>query len=148
MSHGFDDVRDRLRDSIAVVDDVRHRLETSMMRAAQRARRRADAVGYRLQPVRLGARIAAGRTRFNVACAERDAAIATRLEDARARLGIMAASLDALSPLAVLQRGYALAQDEKGRLLLDASAIEPGERLNLRLARGRLLARVEQTENL
>jgi exodeoxyribonuclease VII large subunit len=146
MSHGFDDVRERLRDSIAAVEEARHRLETSMMRAAQRAHRRADAVVRRLQPVRLGARIAAGRTRFNVACAERDAAIAARLKDARGRLSITMASLDALSPLAVLQRGYALAQDERGRLLTDASAVKPGERLQIRLARGRILARVEQTE--
>jgi exodeoxyribonuclease VII large subunit len=146
MSHGFDDVRERLRDSIAAVEEARHRLETSMMRAAQRAHRRADAVVRRLQPVRLGARIAAGRTRFNVACAERDAAISARLEDARGRLSITMASLDALSPLAVLQRGYALAQDERGRLLTDVSAVRPGDQLQIRLARGRILARVEQTE--
>jgi exodeoxyribonuclease VII large subunit len=96
--------------------------------------------------VRLGARIAAGRTRFNVACAERDAAISARLEDARGRLSITMASLDALSPLAVLQRGYALAQDERGRLLTDVSAVRPGDQLQIRLARGRILARVEQTE--
>ncbi|MBD0327322.1 MAG: exodeoxyribonuclease VII large subunit, partial [Pyrinomonadaceae bacterium] len=146
MSQGFDDVRERLRDSIAAVDEARHRLETSMMRAAQRAHRRAEAVVRRLQPMRLGARIARGRTRFNVACAERDAAIAARLEDARARLSVTMASLDALSPLAVLQRGYALAQDERGRLLTDASATRAGEPVHLRLARGRIIARVEQTE--
>jgi exodeoxyribonuclease VII large subunit len=147
MSHGFDDVRDRLRDSIMVVDEARHRLETLMLRAAGRARRNADALGYRLQPARLGARIAAGRNRFAVACTERDAAIASRLEEARGRFAVVAASLDALSPLAVLRRGYALAQDEQGRLVRDSSALQPGDRLHVRLARGALVARIEQTEN-
>jgi exodeoxyribonuclease VII large subunit len=146
MSHGFDDVREQLRDAVSSVGEVRHQLESLMMRAAQRARRRVDAVSYRLQPARLGAKVAAARTRFNVACAERDAAVRVRLEDARARLAVTAASLDALSPLAVLQRGYALAQDKQGRLLRDAGAVRPGEMIRLRLARGRLLARVEETE--
>lgn len=147
MSQGFDDVRDRLRSAAAIVDGAAHRLETLMTRAAQSARRRADAVSYRLQPARLGSSVAAARARFKVACAERDAAVAALLEEARARLAVTMASLDALSPLAVLQRGYALAQDEEGRLLRDASAVEAGAAVHLRLARGALLARVEKTEN-
>lgn len=147
MSHGFYYVRDQLRDAAASVVEVRHKLETLMRRAAQRARRRVDGVSLRLQPIRLGKRIAAARTRFDVACAERDAAIAARLEDAGARLAISAASLDALSPLAVLSRGYALAEDEQGRLLRDAGEVSPGDKLHLRLARGALVARVEKTEN-
>jgi exodeoxyribonuclease VII large subunit len=147
MSQGFDDVRTRLRDAATTVDEARHRLETLMGRAATRARRRADAVSYRLQPAQLAARLAGARNRFDVACAERDAAIMMRLDDARARLAVSVASLDALSPLAVLQRGYALAEDERGKLLLDARAVEPGDKLTLRLARGRLRCRVEQTEN-
>jgi exodeoxyribonuclease VII large subunit len=147
MSHGFDDVRDQLRDAVTSVNEARHKLETLMTRAAQRARRRVDSVSQRLQPIRLAARIASARTRFDVACAERDAASAARLEDAGARLAVAAASLDALSPLAVLSRGYALAQDEEGRLLRDAGAVSPGDKLHLRLARGALLARVEKTEN-
>jgi exodeoxyribonuclease VII large subunit len=148
MSHGFDDVREHLRETVASVGRAGHRLEILMTRAAQRARRRIDAVSFRLQPARLGASVAAARTRFDVACAERDAAIRVRLEDARARLAIIVASLDALSPLAVLQRGYALAQDERGRLLRDAGAVRPGALVRLRLARGLLLARVEKTENI
>jgi exodeoxyribonuclease VII large subunit len=117
-----------------------------MTRATQRARRRADSVSYRLQPVRLSARLAAARNRFTIACAERDAAAQARLDDARARLAVAAASLDALSPLAVLQRGYALVQDEQGRLLRDARRVTAGDHLNLRLARGTLRCRVETTE--
>ena len=147
MSHGFDDVRDRLRGAAAIVDGAAHRLETLMTRATQSARRRADAVSYRLQPARLGTTVAAAQARFKVACAERDAAVGARLEDARARLAVTMASLDALSPLAVLQRGYALAQDEEGRLLRDASAVQIGAAVHLRLARGALLARIEKTEN-
>lgn len=147
MSQGFDDVRARLRDSRAIVDGATHRLETLIGRAAQKARRRADAVHYRLQPARLAARLAAARNRFDVACTERDAAVLMRLDDARARMAVSVASLDALSPLAVLERGYALAQDARGRLLRDARAVETGDEIHLRLARGAVRCRVEETEN-
>jgi exodeoxyribonuclease VII large subunit len=147
MSQGFDDVRTRLRDSRATVDAATHRLETLIGRAAQQARRRADAVHYRLQPARLAARLAAARNRFDVACTERDAAVLMRLDDARARMAVSVASLDALSPLAVLERGYALAQDARGMLLRDARAVKTGDELHLRLARGAVRCRVEETEN-
>jgi exodeoxyribonuclease VII large subunit len=147
MSHGFDDVMQALRDARRRGDEAAHRLETVMTRAVQRARRRSDTVTRRLSPVRLGARVAAQRTRFSVLCAARDAAIASRLDDGRAQLMVAVASLDALSPLAVLKRGYALAQDEDGRLLRDARRVRVGDAVRLRLAEGALRCRVEETEN-
>lgn len=147
MSHGFDDVRGQLKDAVVQVNEFAHRLETSITRAAQRARRRAEAVSYRLQPARLSASVSAARNRLDVARAERDAALTARLDDARARLAVAVASLDALSPLAVLGRGYALVRDAQGQLLRDARAVQSGEQIHLRLARGALIARVEQTEN-
>lgn len=147
MSQGFDDARQRLRDARLTTDETTRRLESLMMRAAQAARRRADATAYRLSPARLGARVAAARTRFSVLRAARDAATRSRLDDKRAQLSIAVASLDALSPLAVLKRGYALAQDEHGRLLLDARRARVGEMVRLRLAEGALRCRVEEMEN-
>ena len=64
------------------------------------------------------------------------------IEVKRARLGGAAAKLDALSPLAVLSRGYALATTEDGRILLDAKDVSAGDSLVVRLSRGRLEATV------
>lgn len=147
MSPAFDEVRARLRDARQSVDEAGHRMENLIARQLQQARRRTDAIACRLSPARLGARVAAGRNRFDVLCAARDAAATLRLEDARSRFRLAVASLDALSPLAVLQRGYALAQDERGRLLHDTSAVRVGDRVNLRLAQGSLRCRVEDVEN-
>ncbi|HEX8708871.1 MAG TPA: exodeoxyribonuclease VII large subunit [Pyrinomonadaceae bacterium] len=146
MSPGFDEVRERLRDAKANVDAAAHRLETLVARAAERARRQSDAVACRLSPARLGARLAAARLRFKLLCAERDAAATARLDEARSRLAVGVASLDALSPLAVLKRGYALAEDEQGRLLRDARETRVGAPLRLRLAEGALRCRVEGME--
>ena len=50
--------------------------------------------------------------------------------------------LDALSPLAVLGRGYALVERDDGTLVRSAGEVAVGEALRLRLARGELEARV------
>jgi len=64
----------------------------------------------------------------------------------RARWQALAGRLQALSPLAVLGRGFALVQDEQGRVLRRAQETAPGRRVKVRLAQGRLGARVEEVE--
>jgi exodeoxyribonuclease VII large subunit len=67
------------------------------------------------------------------------------LADLRRRLSGDAGRLDALSPLSVLGRGYALATDGRGRLIHHASAVAPGEAITVRVARGRIAAEVIST---
>ena len=62
------------------------------------------------------------------------------------RFGALAASLDALSPLKVLGRGYALAQTADGMVLRSAGQVEPGETVHLRLAEGGLVCQVKEKE--
>jgi exodeoxyribonuclease VII large subunit len=54
----------------------------------------------------------------------------------------LTARLDALSPLKVLARGYAVAFDPRGHALLQAAQVQPGERVRVRLHEGELLAEV------
>lgn len=147
MSPAFDEVRDRLHDARTTVDDAAHRLETLMLRRAQSARRRSDSIIRRLSPLRLSGRVSAAHARFIVLRAEHNAAILAQLEGGRARLARAVAALDALSPLAVLHRGYALAEDERGKLLRAASDIRVGDAVRLRLAEGQVRCRVEEVES-
>ena len=64
-----------------------------------------------------------------------------------ARWEQMAAKLDALSPLKILDRGYAVVFDPKGNLLTDASQVSPGDDIGIRLSRHRLKARVIEAES-
>src|SRR5271169_4913309 len=59
-----------------------------------------------------------------------------RLREARARLDGAAGRLESVSPLAVLQRGYALVTDPVGHPLTSMTAVAPGARLRLRFADG------------
>ncbi len=58
-----------------------------------------------------------------------------------------AGSLDALSPLSVLGRGYSIATTPSGKALHDAAEVSPGDAIDLRLHRGRLRATVVTTVN-
>ena len=59
----------------------------------------------------------------------------------------LAARLDALSPLKVLARGYAVAFDPRGHVLLKSSQVQPGERVCVRLHEGELSAEVVDDTN-
>jgi exodeoxyribonuclease VII large subunit len=61
----------------------------------------------------------------------------------RRRLAGAVAQLDALSPLGVLARGFAIARDAEGAILRRASAVAPGDALHVTLADGEIDARVE-----
>jgi exodeoxyribonuclease VII large subunit len=91
-------------------------------------------------------RLTTARMRLDGASSACGGAMETKLQEGRERLGLAAASLDALSPLGVLQRGYAIAQDAEGRLLRDAASVVEGDAVSVRLARGKLNTRVETIE--
>jgi exodeoxyribonuclease VII large subunit len=148
MSQGFDDVQRRFREARAATKDASYQAEVLINRKMERARRRLEHIECRLSPASLSAHAAARRTRLIVLTAARDAAIEARLDDERARFIAAAASLDALSPLAVLKRGYALAQNAQGCALLDARDAPVGTTVKLRLAQGALRCRVEEVENI
>ncbi len=72
-------------------------------------------------------------------------AMARRLERQRLTLGQSARALHAVSPLATLERGYAIVFDAQGHVLRQATSAAPGDRLRARLADGELDVQVLDT---
>lgn len=112
--------------------------------AARLARRRArlDALGEEMCSA---LRLRLERDRHRVASAHSGLArgIERRMSRERARLSAASAGLDALSPLAVLGRGYALVRrGDDGALVRRAADCAPGDALHVRLAEGALEATV------
>ena len=146
LSQVFDEVRARLRDARANTSSATHELQTLITRTVRNAQSRANAVTQKLSPARLQTRVVNAQARFETASSGCSVAMEMQLQQARERLGLAAASLDALSPLAVLQRGYAIAQDKSGALLRDAKSVGVGDEVRVRLVKGRLNTRVESVE--
>ncbi len=69
-----------------------------------------------------------------------------RIRRETARVDILAARLAAMSPLAVLDRGYAVLHGPDGRVVTDAASVRSGDVVTARLRTGRLTATVTSTE--
>jgi exodeoxyribonuclease VII large subunit len=73
-------------------------------------------------------------------------ALLTQLRREQSQLATLRGQLSALSPLTVLRRGYSIVSTESGRVLTSSSDVAPGAALRIRLAEGRLAARVEERD--
>lgn len=58
----------------------------------------------------------------------------------------LASALDAMSPLKVLGRGYAIASNEKGELIKSAGDVKKGDRLSLAVSDGLINCTVDESE--
>ncbi|HYK00164.1 MAG TPA: exodeoxyribonuclease VII large subunit [Thermoanaerobaculia bacterium] len=82
-----------------------------------------------------------------IACEEPLARFPSRIEKDRQRLRATMATLQAVSPLSVLSRGYAIAfsRTRRGRKpILDSAQVKVGEQIEVQLKRGRLEATVDR----
>ena len=72
-------------------------------------------------------------------------AFQSQLAARRSRADRLAAQLDALSPVKILERGYALVFDSTGALVKDATKLAKGAQISARVARGSFAAEVKKT---
>ena len=57
------------------------------------------------------------------------------------------AALDALSPLKVLSRGYAVASTAQGEILSDAAKLMIGEQIQIRFSKGEAICEVQEVKS-
>lgn len=75
-------------------------------------------------------------------------AIRSRMDSGRQQLRTFSASLNALSPLAVLDRGYSLTKRvDDGSLIRDASDLDIGSRISTLFAQGSVISEVVEIES-
>jgi exodeoxyribonuclease VII large subunit len=91
----------------------------------------------------LGSRARLGLERVDRAGDRLDAAMDALLDRHRHQVARLSAQLDALSPLRVLDRGYAVPTDPAGRVLKRRADFLPGTPFTLRVVDGRVAARAE-----
>jgi exodeoxyribonuclease VII large subunit len=124
------------------VDEQEYRLREAMRLALEARSRGRRGLHERLRRFDVGPRLAAAARRLEAADARAAQAIRLRLARRRSRLEQLAAQLSQLSPLRILERGYAIVSNQSG-ILKDATAAPAGSRIHVRLAQGELDASVE-----
>jgi exodeoxyribonuclease VII large subunit len=69
------------------------------------------------------------------------------LKQRRDNLEHAAQTLNVVSPLATLGRGYSIVRDNNGNILRDASNVNPGDTISARVARGEMTAKVTSVKS-
>jgi exodeoxyribonuclease VII large subunit len=141
--HGaFGGIMGAIRQRQQKLDDLTYRLERGERRVLEQMRRRWEIVGGAVRHYDLAAILASMRVGLGAGVAALAGAMRNVLLLHRTRVERLTTGLESLSPLAVLERGYALVFDASGKLLKDASGTEVGQEISARLARGEIAARV------
>jgi len=121
----------------AAVSQVVHRLVARRRVALSTLETRLAHLHPRIHVREVHARVRATHQRIGLL-------VRKRVEHDRHRLAALEGRIVALSPLGVLERGYAIALSPDGRAVRDASRVQTGDRLDIRVARGRLGAVVDE----
>jgi exodeoxyribonuclease VII large subunit len=146
LSPVFTHFPQKIKDWRYETEDFALRIQDALKEKLRRAENRLEAVRSRLSPIKLASELNDKKTRLAV-LRERQAFAARKLIDAKdEKLKIEMASLDALSPLAVLRRGYSITQNEAGEIISSVSQVKQKGRVQIRLSDGKLEAEVLETE--
>lgn len=127
-------------------EDALRRLHASWALVDQRRRaqlRHAAAVLHASRPQR---RLSLLRDRLQSLAPRPQAATVRALQRHALHLHGLARSLEAVSPLATVARGYAILQRNDGRIVRSVQDVQTGDRLDARLRDGRLKLRVENDD--
>jgi len=142
-------VRARLRDAMLRVDELTGRLRLRLDRLTTGGRHHLEILAQRMTPRRLAERLLRRRASSEGLDRLLRAAAEARLRRERQRVAAYGLRLQALSPLAVLSRGYAICRLEAtGAILKDAAEARPGDAVEVRLHRGRLGCEVKEADHV
>jgi exodeoxyribonuclease VII large subunit len=143
--HGaFARMVDVIRQRQQKLDDLTYRLERSERQALEQMRRKWETVAAAVRHYDLRRVLAGIRAGLEAGTAALAAAMRNQLLQNKVRVERMGRALETLSPLAILERGYALVFNSSGNLIKDAGQVMVGEEISARLARGEIRATVKK----
>lgn len=129
------------------VEDFRTELQNAASDKLKIQRQNLEILTNRLSPLKLASKLSEKKIRLALLEQRQISAVRDIADKKDEQLKIEMASLDALSPLAVLKRGFSIVQTPEGKILRDAEKIKQNDRVKIRLSRGRIEAEVKLIEN-
>ncbi|MFJ1340890.1 exodeoxyribonuclease VII large subunit [Pseudomonas caricapapayae] len=134
---------ERLRQQAQRLDDLDMRLRRAFEQRLNQRRERLARLDTRLAAQHPGRTLALLKQRLDSLAERLPRAMRETLKDRRQRLQAQVQTLQVVSPLATLGRGYSILLDERGQAVRSAAQTHNGQRLTARLGEGELLVRVE-----
>ena len=128
------------------LDDLAHRMELAQRQLLERSRRQFEAVSAAIRHFDVRLVLTGIRKELESQTAALAAVTRNVLLQHRVRAERLQTALESLSPLAILDRGYALVFDSSGKLLKNSRALSPGDRISARLAHGQVHANVTKVD--
>ena len=146
--HGaFGRMMDLIRRRQQRVDDLVYRMAHAERDLLERQRRRYDTLAAAVRHYDLRLVLAGVRRELDGKISSMAAAARNLLLQKSARLDRLTSQMEALSPVAILERGYALVFDTSGKLVKDAESVKTGDDIRARVARGEIEATVKKTRS-
>jgi exodeoxyribonuclease VII large subunit len=128
------------------VDELDYRMRGRAQSVAAARRKRLEDLTARLRRQDLRLRMARARQRLEAADTAAAQLIRLRLTRAHGALNPLVAHLTQLSPLKILERGYAIVTNELGVIVKQPVDAPPDSKVDIRIAQGRMAARVLRNE--
>jgi exodeoxyribonuclease VII large subunit len=128
------------------VDELVFRMAAAHRKQLQGYRRRLDVAGARVRSHDLRRVLAVMKRDLHAQDHALSATMRSRLQRMRSGVEQAQGKLNALSPLNILERGYALVFDAAGNLVKEAKQVKPGEEIRARVHRGQIRSKVEGTD--
>jgi exodeoxyribonuclease VII large subunit len=146
--HGaFARMMDAINQRQQKLDDLHYRLDRAERQILERNRRRLESASAAARHYDLRRILAGIKKELEAQAGTMVSAMRTSLLRSQSRLDQLASQLQALSPVAILERGYALVFDSKGSLLRDAAKVSIGDEVSARLAKGVVTATVKKSSS-
>ena len=134
---------ERLRQQAQRLDDLDMRLRRAFLLSLNQRRERLARAETRLAAQHPGRNLKLLAQRLDSLAERLPRAMRELLKDRRQRFQAHLQTLQVVSPLATLARGYSILLDDQGQAIRSAEQTRNGQRLTARLAQGELLVRVE-----
>ena len=143
--HGaFARMMDGIRQRQQRLDDLTYRLERGERQKLEQMRRKWETVAAAVRHYDARRMLAGVRVELDAGTAALAAGMRNLLLQYRVRAERLGRALETLSPLAILERGYALVFDQSGQLVKDTDQVKIGDEISARVARGEIRATVKQ----